>query len=116
MYLKEPAKIVPLADLSDTGEPMTLFIYPPYRTGLREADTEEVPRDMRSPTPVPPTGGNGPSTELDVRRPVASEAVQLSPETSAPSTELSFARGKLRLVSPQIRALVEAMNLTMFVM
>ncbi len=67
MYLKDE-RIMPLADLSDTGEPMTLYIYPPYRTGLREADNEESPRDgVNSPAPVPPANSGGPSTELEVR-------------------------------------------------
>lgn len=89
MYLKEPT--VPLADLSDTGEPMTLFVYPPYRTGLREADDKEVARDdTPSPAPVPPAGGDGLSTELDIQRPVEPIPPQSPPETPAPSTELEL--------------------------
>lgn len=89
MYLKEPT--VPLADLSDTGEPMTLFVYPPYRTGLREADDKEVTRDgTPSPAPVPPAGGDGPSTELDIQRPVEPSPPQSPQETPAPSTELEL--------------------------
>lgn len=91
MYLKEPAKIIPLADLSDTGEPMTLFIYPPYRTGLREADDKEVARDgTPSPAPVPPAVGDGPLTKLDIQRPVEPIPPQSPPETPAPSTELEL--------------------------
>ena len=89
MYLVDEPKIVPFANFSDTGEPMTLYIYPPYRSGLREADGEESPRDgTESPSPVPPSderGDRAPSTELEVRS-RSSDTIEVPLATTTPQS------------------------------